>query len=158
MLELSIGTKPRWRYTLLLCFFLCSCDLRGSLKVSRSMRIQIESHGTDDRSFLGSRLAKSQDGDILCFCVSFFCFDNATVEGCRRSRLGGGYKRFLELTMKDTLWNARLADVEACFAFAFAFAFMLAGWVMDVAQGRMVVLIANRTFMDSLHHKRLVYH
>jgi hypothetical protein len=60
--------------------------------------------------------------------------------------------------MEDTPWNARLAEVEACFAFAFAFAlaFMLTGWTKDVSQRRMIVQIANRTLMNSLHHKRLV--
>jgi hypothetical protein len=158
LLGFSIGTKPRRRYSRLLCFFVYRCDRRGSRKVSRSMRVQMELYGKNDRSLLGSRLAKSQDGDILCFRVSFFCFciDNATAEDCQRSRVGGGYKRFLELMMRDTLEYARLAEVDACFAFAFAF--MLTGWSRDLAQGRMIAQIAKRTLISPLHYEILMYH
>jgi hypothetical protein len=104
----SIGKRPRWRYTLLLRFFLLLWTMQP-LKVAKV-------------------------------------------------RVGGGYKRFLELMIKDTLGNARLVEVEACFAFAFAFAFMLTGWTRDVAQGRMIVQIANRTLISPLHHEILMYH
>ena len=50
--------------------------------VSSLTRSRMEYDGTNGRFLLGSRLAQSQDGDMLGFFVSLFVV--ATAEGCEK--------------------------------------------------------------------------
>jgi hypothetical protein len=50
--------------------------------VSSLKQTRVEYDGTNGRPLLGSRLAQSQDGDMLGFFVSLFVV--ATAEGCEK--------------------------------------------------------------------------